>query len=243
MKEKIQTFLKKRNYERWEPKVALFDMDGVLYNSMPNHAVSWHKSMEYYGLKISEEEAYGYEGMRGVEVIKKLAKEQKGITLSDDKAQEMYHMKSDYYAKCEPAGLIPGVHELQEEMKQLGLEIGVVTGSGQPSLLKRIHTDFKNLVSEKIFVTANDVEKGKPNPEPYLAGMKKAGTMPWQTMVVENAPLGGRAAVAAGCFTIAVNTGPLPESILQAEGADIVLRSMSELRDLLPILLTPERVL
>ena len=57
-----------------------------------------------------------------------------------------------------------------------------------------------------------------------------------QTIVVENAPLGVRAAVAAGCLTVAVNTGPLPDNVLADEGADIVVRTMDEFRELLPAL-------
>ena len=56
-----------------------------------------------------------------------------------------------------------------------------------------------------------------------MKGMQKCGIQPWETIVIENAPLGVRAAVAAKCFTIAANTGPLPDSMLQAEGADLVV--------------------
>ena len=59
--------------------------------------------------------------------------------------------------------------------------------------------------------------------------------------MVENAPLGVRAAVAAQIFTIAVNTGPLPDQRLQDEGARLVLHSMDELTALLPQLVTAER--
>lgn len=237
MKKIIEDFLKSGGYPAWQPKVVLFDMDGVLYNSMPNHASSWHSSMKDYGISISKEEAYMNEGMRGVEVIKKLVKEQKGTEIDDATAAEMYRKKSEYYAACKRADLIPGVKNLQEMIVRAGLRVGIVTGSGQKTLLDRILHDFQGLVSPEIFITANDVTKGKPNPEPYLAGMKMAGTAPWQTIVVENAPLGVRAAKAAGCFTIAVNTGPLFDSVLLNEHADLVVHTMDEVTALLPSLL------
>jgi beta-phosphoglucomutase-like phosphatase (HAD superfamily) len=59
--------------------------------------------------------------------------------------------------------------------------------------------------------------------------MKKCGTEPWETIVVENAPLGIQAGVAAQCFTIGVNTGPLPDEQLWQAGADLVIPSMREL--------------
>ena len=86
-------------------------------------------------------------------------------------------------------------------------------------------------------VTAFDVKYGKPNPEPYLMGLQKAGVKPNEAIVVENAPLGVQAGVAANIFTIAVNTGPLPDSVLLCEGANLLLHSMQELSDKWPELL------
>ena len=61
--------------------------------------------------------------------------------------------------------------------------------------------------------------------------MEKCGISPWEAMVVENAPLGVRAAVAAQCFTIAVNTGPLPDEMLANEGANLIFPRMTALSD------------
>ena len=87
-------------------------------------------------------------------------------------------------------------------------------------------------------VTGKDVRRGKPDPEPYLMGLEKAGVCAAEAIVVENAPMGVRAAVAAGIFTIAVNTGLLPDSALTDEGAHLVFDSMRELAEALPILRT-----
>lgn len=237
-KDLIETYLSKHGFKEWCPRVALFDMDGVLYNSMPNHAKAWHDSMAIYGVDMSEEEAYAFEGMRGFETIKIVAGRQWGREVTEEESVEMYRVKSEHYAACPEAGLIPGVLALQEEMKRRGLNIGVVTGSGQHSLLERLTHDFNGLISPEIFVTALNIKRGKPAPDPYLMGMQMAGSQPWQTIVVENAPLGVRAAVAAQCFTVAVNTGPLDDDMLSQEGADIVLHTMDELRELLPDLIS-----
>lgn len=77
-------------------------------------------------------------------------------------------------------------------------------------------------------VTAFDVKYGKPNPEPYLMGLQKAGIKPNEAIVVENAPLGVRAGVAAGIFTVALNTGPLPDEALTSEGANLLFPSMND---------------
>ena len=62
-------------------------------------------------------------------------------------------------------------------------------------------------------------------------GLRKADIQPSEAIVVENAPLGIQAARAAGIFTIAVNTGPLPDSVLYEAGANIVMPSMQHLAD------------
>ena len=224
-------YMKKHGLKAFTPKAVLFDMDGVLYDSMPNHAQSWHTSMAKFGLDVAPEEAYKYEGMRGVETIKLLARRQWGRQLTDDEAARMYEEKAAAFRACPKAHKMEGVEELMRKIKADGLKIVVVTGSGQRSLLDRLEAEFNGLVNRELIVTSFDVERGKPNPEPYLKGLSKVGVSPEEGIVVENAPLGVRAAVAAGIFTIAVNTGPLPDKALADEGADIIFPNMPALRD------------
>ena len=178
MTEEITKYLHRHGYDTWEPRAALFDMDGILYDSMPNHAIAWHNAMRQYGISMSCEEAYTYEGMRGVETIRLIVKRQLGKDITEEEAAKMYSLKAEYYAVCQRAELIPGVHQLQEDMKDYGLHIGVVTGSAQPTLINRILEDFSGLVSPDIIVTALNIEHGKPAPDPYIKGMEKAGTAP-----------------------------------------------------------------
>lgn len=227
----INLYLEKHGIEAFTPKAVLFDMDGVLYDSMPFHARSWHESMARFGIGMAPEEAYAYEGMRGVETIKLLVRRQFGKDISDEEAARMYDAKSEAFRLCPKAEKMEGVEELMRKIKAGGLKIVVVTGSGQKSLLDRLEEDFHGLVSRNLVVTSFDVKHGKPDPEPYLTGLAKAGIKSSEGIVVENAPLGVRAAVAAGIFTVAVNTGPLPDKALADEGANVVLSSMSALRD------------
>ena len=234
MNEAIRHYLESHGFGQFCPKAVLFDMDGVIYDSMPNHAFSWHQAMSDYKLDMKPEDAYKFEGMRGTETIKLLAREQWHRELDDDEAATMYAHKSALFAervKTHPAPIMPGVKELMEQIKADGLKICVVTGSGQHTLLDRLLGDFKGLLTEQLIVTAFDVEHGKPHPEPYLKGMQKSAVEPWETIVVENAPLGVEAAVAARCFTIAVNTGPLDNSELTQKGADLLFKPMTALSD------------
>jgi HAD superfamily hydrolase (TIGR01509 family) len=224
----------KHGFRTFNPKAVLFDMDGVIFDSMPNHARSWHEAMKQCGIEMTEDEAYAYEGMRGVETIKMKARQQWGRDISDEEAQRMYTLKTQYFADCPPAQKMAGVESLMQKIKDSNMTIGVVTGSGQHTLLDRLEQSFPGLLKRELMVTSMDVKRGKPDPEPYLAGLQKVGVEPWEAIVIENAPLGVRAAVAAHIFTIAVNTGPLPDQQLKKEGANLVVKHMDEVAAILP---------
>ena len=232
MKDSIETYLRKHGFERIEPKAVLFDMDGVLYDSMPNHAIAWQQSMATFGINMTEADAYATEGARGIDTIRKMVRQQqqRDITLSE--SQRMYDVKSRMFHDLPEAPVMEGVIGLMERILASGATIGVVTGSGQRPLIHRLLTDFGSFVDESRIVTAYDVDRGKPNADPYLMGLQKCGGLePWQALVVENAPLGVQAGVAARIFTFGVNTGPLPDKVLADAGANLIFGRMTELRD------------
>lgn len=226
MNEAIGKYLAKHGFGQFLPKAALFDMDGVLYDSMPNHAIAWQQSMASFGIMMTASDAYATEGARGIDTIRAMVLKQKGENITLEQAQQMYDEKTRCFHQLPEAPIMPGVVEVMRGMKASGWQIGVVTGSGQRPLINRLLTDFADFLDEQHIVTAYDVKRGKPNPDPYLMGMKKVGTEPAETIVVENAPLGVKAGAAARAFTIAVNTGPLPDEVLLQAGADLLFADM-----------------
>lgn len=214
------------------PKVVLFDMDGVLYDSMPNHGIAWQRAMKEFGIHFTVEDSYATEGARGVDTIRKYAKAQLGKELTEEEAQKMYDLKAHYFHEMPEAKIFDGVTDLMKKIKDSGLKIGIVTGSAQRPLIERVTHDFGDFVSRDQITTAFDVKRGKPNPDPYLMGLKKAGNYaPSEGIVVENAPLGVRAGVAAGCYTVAINSRPLADSVLINEGANILFPTIREFAD------------
>lgn len=214
------------------PKVVLFDMDGVLYDSMANHGIAWQRAMKEFGIHFTVEDSYATEGARGVDTIRKYAKAQFGKELTEEEAQKMYDLKAHYFHEMPEAKIFDGVTDLMKKIKDCGLKIGIVTGSAQRPLIERVTHDFGDFVSRDQITTAFDVKRGKPNPDPYLMGLKKAGNYaPSEGIVVENAPLGVRAGVAAGCYTVAINSGPLADSVLINEGANILFPTIREFAD------------
>lgn len=220
----------KNSIELSEKKVFLFDMDGVLYDSMPNHAVAWQKSMAQFDINMTAADAYATEGSRGIDTIRMMVKEQRGEDITLEEAQRMYDVKTEIFHSMPTAPIFPHVIEVMETLKSHGIQIGVVTGSGQRPLIQRLLDDFGSFLDEAHIVSAYDVDRGKPYPDPYLMGLKKAGNLsPAEGVVVENAPLGVKAGVAAGIYTIAINSGPLPDSVLLGEGANVLYHNMGEL--------------
>lgn len=204
-------------------KAALIDMDGVLYDSMPRHCRAWRETMLEEGLDIPADEFFLYEGMTGAATINLLMERERGVSLSADACREIYARKSARFKAGGPPVPMPGAAEKIALLKNLGITMVLVTGSAQNTLLNRLEQDYPDAFPPERRVTALDVTHGKPHPEPYLQGLRKAGVKAEEAVVIENAPLGVRAGKAAGIFTIAWMTGPIPAERFLAEGADLLL--------------------
>ena len=122
-----------------------------------------------------------------------------------------------------------GAADVLAAVEAKGWQRLVVTGSGQHTLIDKLNQTYPGHFQREKMVTAYDVKYGKPHPEPYLMGLQKAGVAANEAIVIENAPMGVEAGVAAGIFTIAVNTGPLPDQVLVDRGANLLFPNMETL--------------
>jgi len=225
----IEKFILSTKYPTFNPKAIFFDMDGVLFDSMKSHAIAWVNALKQMGLPFTEYEAYLNEGRTGASTIDNVFIKEYGRTATEEEKQTIYKLKSKLFDNFKHSEKIPFVSELLKIIQLQKLEIFVVTGSGQPSLINNLEVNFPGVFNKKKMVTAFDVQYGKPHPEPYLMALKKSGLNPWEVVVIENAPLGVESSSEAGLFTIAVNTGPLDPVVLSESGANIVFDTMKEL--------------
>ncbi len=207
-------------------QAILFDMDGVLFDSMPLHAKCWVEACRKFGLNATEQDTYMNEGRTALSTIDIFTREQWGRAVRPEEVDEIYAEKCRLFNLCPEAPKMPGAEDVLRRVKDAGLRIAVVTGSGQGSLLQRLETSYRGFFRPEYVVSSRDCQRGKPNPDPYLLGLQRVGVSADAALVVENAPLGVMAAHAAGIFTIAVNTGPLPDSALLDAGADVLFPSM-----------------
>lgn len=235
----IKKYLNRNGFDSFDLKAVLFDMDGVLYNSMPAHAQSWQETMVEFGFETtSYNEFFMHEGRVAEATVDMIYERERNRKANAEEQKEIYARKTELFKKYNSGKTIENSHSVIDLVKKRGLLPVLVTGSGQAALLDKLNDNFPNTFERNTMVTAFDVEIGKPHPEPFLMGLQKGGNLkPNQAIAIENAPLGTEAAHKAGVFTIAVNTGPLDTQVLWDSGADMVFDSMSEFYDTLPQLL------
>ncbi len=202
-------------------KCVMFDMDGVLYNSMKNHEITWVKCFASVGINFHPREAYINEGSTGSDTIRKVIKREQNREPSKEEIDRIYSFKAAMVKEMGNPPIFPFINELINMLRENNIDVWIVTGSKQDSMIEKLYQDFG--VNKSNIISAKDVVQGKPFPEPYLRALAGSLQPVKNCIVVENAPLGVRSAKAAGITTIAVNTGILEDELLLKEGADVVL--------------------
>lgn len=218
-------------------KAALIDMDGVLYNSMPNHVEAWYRTIAPLGIDCTREEFFLWEGSTRTRTINLLFNRAYGHDASEEVSRALYDEKVRQFRLLGEVEPMPDADIAISTLLSNDVRTVLVTGSSQGTLLERLDNDYPGAFNMPYRITGEDVKQGKPSPEPYLRGLQCAGVLPHEAIVIENAPLGVAAGAAAGIFTVAVNTGPIPAQALYDAGADIVFDSMSHFAVYLPQLI------
>ncbi|MET8869519.1 HAD family phosphatase [Nonomuraea sp. NPDC004580] len=119
--------------------------------------------------------------------------------------------------------VMPGASELLDALRDEGVPVALVTSSLRPiadAVLKSVGKERFDLV-----VTADDVTRTKPDPEPYLTAARRLGAEPVRCVVLEDSPNGVAAATAAGCAVVAV---PSLLPVEQAPGR-LVVTSLTDI--------------
>lgn len=203
-------------------RAILFDMDGVIVDSMAIHAMAWQKAIEQHtGIVISHSFVYEREGKNSAAFIRDVGLMYQ-LELSDQEIQKIDQTKSEIFLENHTLKRLPGIETLVKFLFDLGYRLGIATGSTLP-IAQRALSDlgFEDYFS--VIVTAEDVKNGKPDPQPYELLLERLGGLQDQALVIENAPLGVQSARAAGLFCIAVTTTN-SENVL--EHASVVLKDL-----------------
>ena len=208
-------------------KAILFDMDGVVVNSMPFHYQSWKQIFESLGIRVNQIEIYKREGEKGIMTITEIL-EKNGIHLSVMERQKLLAAKERLFKEMASPQLFPGVESLIQDCQKSGYRLGLITGTSRGEIDYVLPSAVMDLFD--VIITGDRVKHGKPAPEPYLKAIKDFKIKPADAVIIENAPYGIQSAKGAGIFCIAMTTS-LPKEYLQ--DADIVCDSLDEVRELI----------
>lgn len=208
-------------------RAVLFDCDGVVINSMPLHAAAWCDLFARYGMRIEPIDVYLEEG-RDIVDFAGLILRRNGHQLQGLTPEQLAKEKEDFILAEGKIRIFPEIEHVLNEVKAHDRALGMVTGSNQRLVRNVIPAHV--LRQFDVIVTADDVDRGKPAPDPYLRAAEKLAMSPADCLVVENAPLGIQAAKAAGMPVIGLTT-TLPAKHLRQ--ADWIAGSFKELRELL----------
>ncbi|MFZ0641014.1 MAG: HAD family hydrolase [Candidatus Acidiferrales bacterium] len=198
----------------------LFDMDGVLLDSTPAVARVWHEWAIEHGFS-PEEVVRAAHGRPSLTTIR-------DYLPGSDYEAENREVERREIADLDGVVPLPGAVEL---LRALPPERwAVVTSCTRPLAEVRIRAG--GLPRPKFFITSDDIENGKPAPEPYLKAAELLGFDPGDCVVIEDAPAGVRSGKAAGCRVIALCT-TMPEADLRSAGADWLAEDCSAITLLL----------
>jgi sugar-phosphatase len=193
----------------------LFDLDGVLVDSTRSVARQWRRWAEEHNIDPDHTVAIAH-GVRTIDVIRRLAPH-----LSAE--EETRKLEAREAADREGVEVMPGAADLLHSIPD-GRWCVVTSGT---RLLATSRLRLANLPVPKVLVAADDVMKGKPNPEPYLQGAKLLGMKPEDCLVIEDAPAGIEAAHAGGMKVIAL---PTTYPIAELQDADAVAERLSQIK-------------
>lgn len=213
------------------PKAVLFDLDGVLYDSMPQYVAAWSDVFSSYGVDISDREPYEHESRPSRDAIEIIMRSH-GKPADRDTVEAMRTKIHDRLAEMGPPSPMPGAEALVSAVVQSGIEPYVVTGSSRPEILDWVTTDFPGVFDSSRLVAPSDKAPGKPSPVPYLTALSLSGLRCCDAIAIENGPLGIQSAAGAGLLTLGINSGPLKDSELLDSGAAVVFKSCDDLAGL-----------
>ncbi|MFH1359847.1 MAG: HAD family phosphatase [Candidatus Omnitrophota bacterium] len=205
-------------------KAIIFDMDGVITNTMPDHYRVWSSLFRAQGIPASRLDVYKREGQRGIDSVLEIFQEhQKGISLKE--AQNLLTQKEKMFKKIVKQRFIPGARRFLRTLHRQGFQLGLVTGTSRHELRKILPESIAKRFD--VIITGSDVKNGKPHPEPYLTALKKLKQKSRNAVVIENAPFGIQSAKKAKlrCFAIATSL-----SKYYLKEADDVFGSIKELQ-------------
>ena len=209
------------NSKKYSRYCIIFDMDGVLADTEPIHFESWVKLGKEIGVEFTKGLFKQTFGQQSPTITRRLV----GAGIDQNLIEKWADLKEQYYRdmvqnKLQP---LPGAVELIKRLKSKGFKLAVGS-SAPPENVELLLNSLKIKKYFDVIITAEDVEKGKPEPDVFLKASNILKIEPKNCIVIEDAPVGIEAAKQAGMRSIALTTSHYKNEL---QAAQIILKDLS----------------
>ncbi|KAG9085274.1 hypothetical protein FS749_004570 [Ceratobasidium sp. UAMH 11750] len=201
----------------------LFDMDGTLVDSTPGVLGAWDQFGKDYPFLDIQEILESSHGVRSIDTLRRW------LRLDSEEKLETEVTRFESEVIRHGLVLLPGVQQILDQLKEGSTEEipgwTIVTSATRwyaPRALKSV-----NIPLPKHMVMAEDVERGKPNPDPYLQGAKNCHVDPKNCLVVEDAVSGLKAGRVAGAKVLGVCTSS-PRATVEKGEPDYIVQDLTK---------------
>ncbi|WP_346825729.1 sugar phosphatase [Serratia inhibens] len=202
-----------------ECKGFLFDLDGTLVDSLPAVERAWINWAKRRG--INPQDVLDF--IHGKQAITSLRHFMPGE--SEAAIQQEFLLLEQVEAQdTDGVTALPGAAALLARLNALDIPWAIVTSGSIPVATARRNAG--GLPQPEVFITAEQVKHGKPQPDAYLLGAERLGLAPQDCVVVEDAAAGILSGLAAGCQVIAVNA---PADAPKLDQVDLLLSSLEQI--------------
>ena len=187
-------------------KGCIFDLDGVIVDTVKYHFVAWRKLANELGFDFTEKDNEKLKGVNRIDSLN-LILSWGGINFSDNLKKDLTAQKNDeylsYVTQMNSKEILPGVVDLLEEVKALGLKISLGSASTNAvAILKQV--DLIHYFDA--IIDGTSVTHGKPHPEGFLLAASQMGLEPRECIVFEDAAKGVQAALSGGMYCVGVGS-------------------------------------
>ena len=217
-----------------EARAVLWDMDGTLIDSEEFHWISWRDATAKEGITITRDQFLSSFGQRNDSIIPRWL----GAASTPERVERISSAKEKRYRdliRKHGMSPLPGVSDWIRRLHEEGWLQAIASAAPRPNI-EVVVESLKAAHYFQAIVSAEDVHKGKPDPEVYLMAASRVGSSPEQSIVVEDAVAGVEAARNAGMRSIGVSRNG------KHLAADVVVRSLDLLdTDAFQILLQSSR--
>ena len=198
----------------------LFDLDGTLVDSLPVVERSWQFWAESYG--VDPQAVLNYiHGKQAITTLRHFMPQKSEAEIQ----AEFLRLEQIESTDLDGIRALPGALALLEHLEANAIPWAIVTSGSIPVAHARHRA--AGLPQPAVFVTAEQVKRGKPQPDAYLLGAELLGIPAQDGLVVEDAQAGVQSGLAAGCHVAAVN---VPSQTPELKEVDFVLTTLEALR-------------